>query len=204
LRQLPFVGKKSVPASLRRDLWEPMATISFPYAPQGLHAFRRLREYRKLHQLSYPLEDIKDKDNPSMLLPMKKRSRILMDQKANSIADIAAVLLKQDQDRHPWSTPVEPAAVHREALEQGMKPQEYKERQVQLQKQQNKVLQRQKRLGIQPPADEKPEGQGVRGVTIEWRNLFDAEYAEKWPPEVLHGPMDFSRHVAPVPQLPTS
>ena len=90
------MGKKTVPAALRKDLWQPMATISFPNPPQGREALHKLREYRKLHELSYPLEDFKSEKSEHALLEKKKRPRWLMNQKANSIADIAAVLQRQE------------------------------------------------------------------------------------------------------------
>ncbi|KAI9678734.1 MAG: hypothetical protein M1817_005791 [Caeruleum heppii] len=97
LRQLPFLGKKSVPASLRKDIWRPMAIVLFPRPVQGLLAFQKLREYRKLHELSYPVEDFKDDRHPNAMLEKKKRGRKLMDQKANTVADLAATLQKQDE-----------------------------------------------------------------------------------------------------------
>lgn len=92
LRQLPYNGKKTVPRALRKDLWHPMATISFsptiPNAPElGLSTFQKLREYRKLHELLWPKEEMQG-------LSRVKRGRKLMDQKANSVADMAAALTK--------------------------------------------------------------------------------------------------------------
>ncbi|KAI9823631.1 MAG: hypothetical protein M1832_002412 [Thelocarpon impressellum] len=98
LSQLPYLGKKTVPASLRKDLWQPMASISFPKPPQGLKAYTKLREYRRLHELSYPVEDFQSETNPHAVMPKKKRGRKLMDQKANSVADIAAVLKQQEEE----------------------------------------------------------------------------------------------------------
>ena len=170
LRQLTFVGKKSVPASLRKDIWQPMATISFPYGPQGLHAFRKLREYRKMHELAIPIEDIRDKTktDPNALMERKKRPRLLMDQKANSVADIAAVLAKQAEAGTAWArttdstTPGDPS---------------------------------QSRPAAPSTVSDGEEGSsGVTGVTISWRNIFDAEFAESWPSEVVHSGLDYTRH----------
>ncbi|KAI4235262.1 MAG: hypothetical protein LQ349_003286 [Xanthoria aureola] len=99
LKQLPFLGKKTVPSHLRKDLWQPLCLVSFPRPSQGLIAYRRLREFRRLHETSYPLSLITQTEGPhkGQLHSTKKRGKILMDQKANSIADIAAVLLRAEE-----------------------------------------------------------------------------------------------------------
>lgn len=86
LKQLPFNGKKTKPAKIRRDYWEPMAMIQFPRGQGvvGVSAFQKLREFRRLHELSYPEE--------MLALPKAERGKALNDQKANSVADMAAVL----------------------------------------------------------------------------------------------------------------
>lgn len=100
LRQLPFNGKKTVPRALRKDLWYPLATISFPpgRGSLGLSAFQKLRELRRLHETKWDptemVEEIEYEDGTSKIevLSKKARGRKLMDQKANSVADMAAVL----------------------------------------------------------------------------------------------------------------
>jgi len=99
LRQLPYNGKKTIPAALRKDLWSPLARISFPAgaAQAGLDAFRMLREYRKLHESQWPAAlALDDKGQP---LKRRLRGRKLCDQRANSIADIAAALAKVTRPR---------------------------------------------------------------------------------------------------------
>ncbi|KAL8671026.1 MAG: hypothetical protein Q9168_004458 [Polycauliona sp. 1 TL-2023] len=100
LKQLPFLGKKSVPSHLRKDLWQPLCLVSFPRPSQGLQAYRRLREFRRLHETSYPLSLITQTEGPHKghLHSTKKRGKILMDQKANSVADLAAVLLRAEEN----------------------------------------------------------------------------------------------------------
>jgi len=94
LAQLPFNGKKTVPAALRKDLWHPLAQISFPpgHGTIGLSAFQKLREYRRRHELEWDMEIMKDKGGE----PLKKKywKWKICDQKANSVADIAAVLAR--------------------------------------------------------------------------------------------------------------
>lgn len=88
LKQLTFFGKKSVPGEIRPDLWRPLATVFFPSQHQGLNAYRRLREFRKKHELSWP----EASDGKTSRPPKRDRIRQLMDQKANAVADLAAVL----------------------------------------------------------------------------------------------------------------
>ncbi|KAL5344566.1 hypothetical protein V496_08267 [Pseudogymnoascus sp. VKM F-4515 (FW-2607)] len=94
LRQLPYNGKKTVPAALRKDLWSPLARIEFPagHSAAGLNAFRMLREYRTLHETQWPKELALD--DKGRTLSKKLRGRKLCDQRANSIADISATLGK--------------------------------------------------------------------------------------------------------------
>lgn len=94
LGQLPFNGKKTVPAALRKDLWAPFALISFPRGEEavGLSAFQKLREYRRLHELLWDESLRTDKDGK--IISRIELGRKLCDQKANSVADIATVLNK--------------------------------------------------------------------------------------------------------------
>lgn len=77
-------------------MWTPLASVSFPNNAIGLKTYHKLREFRKLHETSYD-ERIK------METSMKVRKYIIMNQRANSIADLAESLRieierAQDQD----------------------------------------------------------------------------------------------------------
>ncbi|CAK7274648.1 hypothetical protein SEPCBS57363_006271 [Sporothrix epigloea] len=89
LGQLPFNGKKTKPAKLRKDYWKPMALIQFNEGEGvvGQSVFQKLREFRRLHELSwgYQKEDF-------YALDRKELGAALSDQRSNSIADMAAVL----------------------------------------------------------------------------------------------------------------
>ncbi|KAI9792649.1 MAG: hypothetical protein M1835_007710 [Candelina submexicana] len=180
LRQLPYLGKKTVPAALRKDLWQPLATISFPDPPQGLTAFRKLREYRKLHELSYPLDDIKDKNGK--LLGKKQRGKKLMDQKANSIADIAAVLQSREKGN-----------VVGEAGETAVKDASPRDKLAIVEEE---AVETRRRIGAFRDEHQRDK------VKISWADILDAEYAETWPESVVHDGMrlEKGRTVAPVPK----
>ncbi|KAH7132161.1 transcriptional regulation of mitochondrial recombination-domain-containing protein [Dendryphion nanum] len=91
LKQLPFIGKHSVPPSVRPDHWTPFCRVGpFPSSDQGIHALRNLHEFRQLHQLCW-----KDSNPEFNQYGKKVLIKRLMDQKANSVADLAQVLLMQ-------------------------------------------------------------------------------------------------------------
>lgn len=62
-----------------------MVSVQFPFPEVGLKTFKKLREFKKLHETAYPKELVEGKTK-------KEKKMILMDQKANSIADLAASL----------------------------------------------------------------------------------------------------------------
>lgn len=81
-----------------------MAVITFPpgASSSGLSAFQKLREYRKRHELSWnplspqfrriPQPGETEYEKSKTHLTTKLRSRKINDQKANTVADMAAVL----------------------------------------------------------------------------------------------------------------
>lgn len=100
-----------------------------------------------------------------------------MNQKANSVADIAAVL--QQQEVGPSDRQIQ-GSMRRIRNVQRMKRQKGPE----------KVK--------KAPLDVRELG-GVEGVRIRWANLLDAEYAETWPAAVLHDALEQSRYTAAFP-----
>ena len=108
------------------------------------------------------------------LLPKKKeRGRKLMDQKANSIADMAAVLALQA--RAPTEKEVDRAKFFvrtdgRPVAKRGKGSQRT-----------NDVIEFQGRIG---------------GTSVWWVDLLDAEFAETWPVQVVHGRLAVNRGTA--------
>ena len=76
-----------MPRAIRKDFWTPLATVYFSNPYQGLEAYRQLREFSKRHYHEWKPEQIPGR---SRIL----KGRALRNQKANSIADLAAVLLR--------------------------------------------------------------------------------------------------------------
>lgn len=153
--------------------------VEFPRPVQGLVAFRKLREYRRLHETTYPLDIITEKEGPrkGQLMGTKKRGKVLMDQKANTVADLAAVLLQQE--RGPTAEQIERS-----------------ERRI-------KLVQRMKRQKGANKVKKKPvpaaELGGTEGVMVRWANILDAEFAETWPVAVVHDVLGQSRYTAAFP-----
>lgn len=124
MKQVYFLGKQSIGnPHIRKDMWRPLASIRFSSGYQGLHAYKQLNEYAKRHLAEWTYGSLNnllqargkaqlDPQNPAWPgfdkpgMAMHKRMRwwrrkvvgpALQDQKANSIADVAAVLLQQHQ-----------------------------------------------------------------------------------------------------------
>lgn len=156
--------------------------VHFPSPHAGLAAYRKLREFRRLHETTYNLEDITEKEGKfaGQLYPTKMRGRVLMNQKANSVADLAAVL---------WQQEIGPSEDRVANAERRMKRTERLKRQ----KGESKVKKN--------PLDVEKELQGVEGVYVRWADVLDAEYAETWPEGVVHDRLQKSRHTAAWPVL---
>ena len=182
LAQLPFLGKKTVPSRLRKDLWTPFCMVYFPSPHAGLAAFRKLREFRLLHETSYPLDIITETEGKwkGSLLPKKERGRVLMDQKANSVADLAAVLLLQE------SGPSEQRILNAERRRRRVET-------LKKQKGEENVK--------KAPIDIASEMGGIEGVKVRWADMLDMEFAEAWPETVVHGGLEKNRYTAAFPAV---
>ena len=170
-----------MPPRLRKDLWSPFAMVYFPSPNAGLVAYRKLREFRRLHETRCNIEDITEKEGKyaGSLYPTKKRGKVIMDQKANSVADLAAVLWQQKQGPSDERKANAMRRIERvEKLRQQKGPKRVKKN----------------------PLDVN-ELEGVEGVSVRWADVMDAEYAETWPEEVVHDVLLKSRHTAAWPAL---
>ncbi|KAL0930974.1 mitochondrial 54S ribosomal protein mL67 [Colletotrichum truncatum] len=125
LRQLPFNGKKSKPAKLRRDYWQPLALIQLPKGAgaAGQSVFQKLREFRRLHELCWD-DSLLFASNATEANPEIETKRVrgrfergqaLNDQRNNAIADMAAVLAGIGRGNRLHVSPKEKAL-----LEQGV------------------------------------------------------------------------------------
>lgn len=182
-----------MPPTFRKDLWTPLCVLNFPNQYQGLHAYARLREFRERHETEWPVEDFTIQKGPQFgqLMSRKERSFKLMDQKANSIADMAAVLAMQ-------ARPPDPALVERMARQVFTKTWTYGKTLPSGEKTTVSVLRRHfaraKRGQNSKIGHRAFEFEGnINGTSVWWADSNDAEYAETWPAEVVHGTLDVVR-----------
>ncbi|PNP55575.1 hypothetical protein THARTR1_04099 [Trichoderma harzianum] len=159
LKQLPFNGKKTKPAKLRKDYWSPLAHIRFQpgQGSVGRSVFQKLRELKHLHEVAwtdelrhkrpeqYTSQDKKkiaeEKEKGFDYQPIRskqERGIALNAQKQNAIADMASVLAGEGRG--------------------------------------NKVLTAETEGGEKELVD----------VTISWANDQDKKYAETWSKNVTH------------------
>lgn len=101
-----------------------------------------------------------------------------MDQKANSVADLAAVLLQQERP------PTEDAIA----------------------KSERKLKHKEKMMRQKGPAKVKGTpvlaplmSGGVEGVRVRWADMLDAEFAQTWPAGVVHDELGKHRYTAAFP-----
>ncbi|PFH59867.1 hypothetical protein XA68_11759 [Ophiocordyceps unilateralis] len=120
LKQIPFAGKKSKPAVIRKDLWAPLAHLKFPkgLGQVGISVFRQLRELKHLGEVSWDTnliykrpseytEEEKERlrenpDSPRPLRTLAQRSSAINDQKRQVIANIAAILSGEGVGNRMW------------------------------------------------------------------------------------------------------
>ncbi|KAG6239994.1 hypothetical protein E4U25_008525 [Claviceps purpurea] len=163
MKQLPFNGKKSKPATLRKDYWSVMARIDLPknQSEVGLSVYQKLRELKHLHEVCWG-DEIMYKSHWELTDSQKKkaarrkaegkfygiartkgeRAEALNRQKPNAIADMAVVLSGQGKG--------------------------------------NKMV-----LTSDDGARDESEAR-LLPVTIRWVHDFDKEYAESWSANVTH------------------
>ncbi|KAL2270433.1 hypothetical protein VTJ83DRAFT_2617 [Remersonia thermophila] len=93
MRQILFTGKKLKPSKFRRDYWWPLLLIEFGAGKGdvGRSAYHKLRELQKRHLLEWAqLPD--ERQRLHKLKRQGDRGKELIDQRGNTVADIAAVL----------------------------------------------------------------------------------------------------------------
>ncbi|KAK3313448.1 transcriptional regulation of mitochondrial recombination-domain-containing protein [Apodospora peruviana] len=87
--QLPYTGKKLVPSKIRKDYWRCMAQVKFKSGQGeiGRRIYQMLIELKRRHELEW------DKSQEELFkISRRERGEALNDQKANVVADLAAVL----------------------------------------------------------------------------------------------------------------
>lgn len=217
-----YHGKKTVPAELRRDMWVPYYSVHFGDARLGLRAYQLLREFSLQRQLSPPAElitvtkefldqkrpkdplsaeefDEKNNKRIGYTMDKKERARALMNQKATSVADIAAVLAIQEkaianglleQTSKPGYLTRKARQRRRDALQRLARQQKWNSEHIAA------LEQRLSDLGGQDVEIGEVDGEypeDAKDVKILWRDVHDAYFAETWPSGVQHGELELKR-----------
>lgn len=117
-----YHGKKTVPATLRKDMWVPYYSVHFDEPKTGLRTYQLLREFSTQRQLDPPrhmitiTEEFLQRKRPrdqekaeefdekydgkvGKLMEPKDRRKAVMNQKATSVADVAAALAIQEEEK---------------------------------------------------------------------------------------------------------
>ncbi|KAI1752284.1 transcriptional regulation of mitochondrial recombination-domain-containing protein [Xylaria castorea] len=159
-RQIPFNGKKLRPAKLRKDYWRPMAMIQFPdgRGEVGRSVYQRLRECKKLHEYSW--DDSVLYGDKGQTLTVRQRGRRLNDQRANTIADMAAVLGGLGKGNKIVVTESAESADGTDEAGEG------------------------RAENAAPVVVD--EGKALLQATVWWANVLDKNYAQKWTKNVQH------------------
>ncbi|KAK2798631.1 hypothetical protein FQN50_008789 [Emmonsiellopsis sp. PD_5] len=253
LSQLIYHGKKTVPATLRKDMWTPYFSVHFPDASKGLEAYRLLREFSVQRQLAPPVdlitatednaivarkrprdpleakkwdEEWKPRFERKDILNKKLRAKVLMDQKATSVADVAAVLemLEQEAAKAEKKALLKDAAAAKDGEEGGVVQKVSNSRRKRLAQARRKeqqieeaAMERIRRLEHRltswavggkkgkvalrfdrnnAPTEHHIVQEGE--VKVFWNDLFNSQFAREWPKSVIHGQLKpTASHIMP-------
>ncbi|PKS12953.1 hypothetical protein jhhlp_000294 [Lomentospora prolificans] len=171
LKQLPFAGKKTKPAKIRKDLWDVLAVVQFPrgQGEVGRSVFAKLREFRRRHELEWN-DDMYFETRPDgnrRVLSRQERGKKIHEQLPNAVADIAAVLAGAGKSNKMWlEAPAEAKETTAEAVEgEG-------------------VAEGNAAKGTAA------EGPKLCAATVFWSNTVFRFHAKEWSPNVTHGLLD--------------
>ncbi|KAL2838803.1 transcriptional regulation of mitochondrial recombination-domain-containing protein [Aspergillus pseudoustus] len=222
LKQLMYHGKKTVPATLRKDMWAPYYSVHFTNSKVGLRAFHLLREFSKQRQLDPPREmititenylaqkrprdpeeaekfDEKYADKVGWLMEKKDRARAVMDQKATSVADISAIIAIQEEEIHNGfgvyrRGRISHNARRRRAAARRKDAARATEHDERISKFEETLSTDKAEYKVIKPEEISDSGPlEADSVKILWTDMHDARFAQSWPVRVVHGELDLSR-----------
>ncbi|OAL70497.1 hypothetical protein A7D00_5463 [Trichophyton violaceum] len=232
--QLVYHGKKTVPAALRKDMWVPYFSVHFPTPSLGLEAYKLLREFSRQRQFEPPahlitnskeslerkrpqaLDEAKKWDKEmsgriGQIMVKKDRAKVLMDQKATSVADTAAVLAiqaererreRQQEEREEEASTEDGKSKEKKlshkARRRVIRAQKRQQAHEELVRQRIEALEKSMSTkGFQAKIDVEGELADYKvregEVKLLWADLQDAQYARSWPSTVHHGELEPSR-----------
>ncbi|KAJ5312584.1 hypothetical protein PENANT_c007G10531 [Penicillium antarcticum] len=214
LKQMVNHGKKTIPATLRKDLWAPYYSVHFVEPEVGLDVYNHLRQFALLRQLSPPeemitvtkeflesrrpadLRDQKEWDKQNMgrvgqIMKKKERAQALMDQKATSIADIA-FLLGKHAGRILNGSPERFLAAYRTQRRRHRQKVAREKLAGAAEERAAEVVSLEEQLDVEIAADLNTPDDG--SVKILWQDVYSPQYAKHWPGFVQHGQLRWTRN----------
>ncbi|KAI2642904.1 transcriptional regulation of mitochondrial recombination-domain-containing protein [Xylaria nigripes] len=183
LKQLPFSGKHSKPSKVRKDYWRLLAIIQFgeEHKLVSRSAYQLLRECKKMHM--YDWDDSLLFGENKRMLKIQERARRINDQRANTIADIAAILGGLGKGNKMW------VKNNVQGADEGAAKEDVEGEGATKKDVEGEVEQVKAKV-----VDEINE---LNPATIFWANIDDRHYAIRWSKNVKHKVMDDS---FPVPK----
>ena len=139
-----------------------------------------------------------------------------MDQKANSVADLAAVLLhaenklprighvKREADHETERTERDQETEKEMEKRREEMREEMREKRIEAKEKRTEWIRRLQKAGkksFRRKDPQPPEQGGVEGVKISWANLLDSEFAQQWPETVVHDGLTRHRYTAAFPVM---
>lgn len=145
-----------------------MAVIELPkgQGDVGQSVVQRLREFRKRHELEW--------NEPLFELSKRERGEALNDQKANSVADIAAVLGGAGKGNLIVAENRRQRRAGRSTKNKGLNARSEEAAEVKTDKE------------TTGKAEETKADKTLSQVTVFWRDLMDAAHAQAWSDNVTH------------------
>ncbi|KXG47690.1 Mitochondrial homologous recombination protein 1 [Penicillium griseofulvum] len=214
IKQCVYHGKKTVPATVRKDMWVPYFSVHFNEAQVGLNVYNHLRQFALLRQLSPPKEmitvtkeyldskrpaDLRDQkqwDKLNMprlgqIMMKKERAYALMNQKATAVADVAFVLQKHKE--HILEGVPESAKGGYKTVKARKRRREALLQEAERAKEhENQVASLEEQLQVEISTDHNTPEEG--SVKILWQDAYDAQCAKTWPDYVEHGQLRWTRN----------
>ena len=191
--QAMFTGKKLCPASLRKDYWRTIAVVDVGAGNgiMGRSVFHKMREFKQRHLLEWGPQ-------AGELLQAARRGergRILNDQRANTVADLAAVLggagkgnliVQGTEKELRWVKWVDKDGKKVGGELKMLKPKKKVEGEAAV-----AVAEGDEADAAATPAaaageEAKPEKLKLRPATVYWANEQDRFYAREWTANVSH------------------
>ncbi|KAJ5782717.1 hypothetical protein N7457_004491 [Penicillium paradoxum] len=214
IKQCVNHGKKTIPSTIRKDMWAPYFSVHFNEAQVGLNVYNHLRQFALLRQLSPPKEmitvtkeyldskrptDLRDQkqwDKENMgrvgqIMMKKERAYALMNQKATSIADVAFVLQKH-RDHILQGFPDSSKSGYKTVKARRRRREALAQEAEQAEAREDEVASLEQQLQVKISTDHNaPREQTVK---ILWQDTYDAQCAKSWPDYIEHGQLRWTRN----------